>query len=121
MKTNGSERPRDAKWRKKCRMFEQQGGLCWYCKCLMVLVRGRADGIVLDPKIATFEHLISRLNPDKGLPNHSNEQRLVLACFECNQERSKLDQRKWKNRKYTKVGENEAAKRKWYRDHFNSL
>ena len=38
---------------------------------------------------ATIDHLFSRYNPDRQTPNLKNEKRLVLACWQCNQNRGK--------------------------------
>ena len=37
--------------------------------------------------MATVDHLISRYDPRRWLHTATNEQRKVLACFECNQRR----------------------------------
>ena len=37
--------------------------------------------------MATVDHLISRYDPRRWLHTRNNEQRKVLACFECNQRR----------------------------------
>ena len=39
--------------------------------------------------MATVDHLISRYDPRRWLHTATNEQRKVLACFECNQRRQK--------------------------------
>lgn len=39
--------------------------------------------------MATIDHLISRYDPRRWLHTATNEQRKVLACFECNQKRQK--------------------------------
>jgi len=41
--------------------------------------------------MATVDHLISRYDPRRWLRTPTNEQRKVLACFECNQRRQKKE------------------------------
>jgi len=39
--------------------------------------------------MATIDHLISRYDPRRWLRTPTNEQKKVLACFECNQRRQR--------------------------------
>jgi len=38
--------------------------------------------------MATVDHVISRLNPERWVKKKDGEQRKVLACFECNSKRA---------------------------------
>lgn len=68
--------------RKRRRLYDLQKGKCYYCGCRMRILQRRGT----PPKdMATFEHLDSKLNPERG--QHPGERRVVLACFACNQER----------------------------------
>lgn len=77
-------------WRakKRVRLFAEQNGLCYYCRCKMVLNNATHGGKFPD-NMATFEHLRDRLDPRRRRPNPSGEQRIVLACSRCNQERGR--------------------------------
>lgn len=70
------------RWWKRVRMFEQQEGLCFYCKNPMVLMFGHQGKQPED--LATIEHLRDRLHPERQAPLIGVEQRQVLACRKCN-------------------------------------
>lgn len=40
----------------------------------------------------TLEHLRTRYNPNRYLPNHNQEERTVLCCNKCNHERGKKEE-----------------------------
>jgi hypothetical protein len=62
---------------------------CHYCGQLMFLTSPSAKS--LPPNGATIEHRISRLNPARWRRKRPNEKRRVLACYECNHNRSELE------------------------------
>lgn len=64
---------------------------CYWCGCDTVFPNPGADNSPKANNLATIEHLRSRFREDRYEPNHTNEQRLVLACLECNNLRSKLE------------------------------
>jgi 5-methylcytosine-specific restriction endonuclease McrA len=70
------------------RRFDEQGGLCYYCKRPMI--RGPLDvtGKKQPNLLCTLEHLIDRLNPSRWDENHNSEKRYVAACAQCNHGRS---------------------------------
>ncbi len=79
------------KWMKRCRLFHEQDGKCHWCKCEMELTLRPKRGQVCQPNLATFEHLDDRLSPERG--KHPGERRVVLACWECNNQRAYVTQR----------------------------
>jgi hypothetical protein len=44
-----------------------------------------------DPLMATIDHVISRLDPRRWVKRQEGEVRKVLACFECNNNRSQAE------------------------------
>lgn len=69
------------KRRKIIRLYEQQEGLCFYCKSPMALEPRPADGKVAS-NLATIEHLTPRSRG--GTLRDSNT---VAACYQCNNDR----------------------------------
>jgi len=70
------------KRRKRARLYERQGGLCFYCKRLMVLAKGGDDGRC-PSDLATIEHL-----EPKSRGGTMSDANTVAACFWCNNDRS---------------------------------
>lgn len=67
-----------------------QNPRCYYCNRETVLTNEaflKRD--IINPRMATVEHLISRYHPKRWEKRKPGEIRKVLACFECNQARSK--------------------------------
>lgn len=80
-----------AKQRQLIRWFIQQNGLCWWCRRPMCLVVG--FHVKDRPKnMATFEHMDSRLSPNRGDGNWRKKN--VAACRECNERRAASEQRR---------------------------
>ena len=78
----------ESRWRKRVRLYFEQGGLCYYCREEMWLQRmpAQIEG-PLPKKLCTFEHLDDRFSPNRGkLPG---QKRVVAACAECNAKRGK--------------------------------
>jgi len=73
--------------KQKLRLYNENPH-CHWCGCLTILTN-EAHIKMPDPKMATVDHLISRYDPRRWLHTAANEQRKVLACFECNQRRQK--------------------------------
>lgn len=71
---------------KRDRLFSEQEGKCFYCKCQMIKVDGKHFG-TNPPNLATFEHLDGRFSKERGL--HQGERRVVLACHSCNQQKGR--------------------------------
>lgn len=78
---NGTEQLR----RRKRRLFERQEGRCFWCHCTMDFGVHRL-GRYMPPNLATIDHLDDRFSPERG--RHAGEQRTVLACWKCNNDRS---------------------------------
>lgn len=51
--------------------MEKQGGVCFYCGCVLTVALGRDD-------TATFDHVVPRSKGGQGPDN------LVAACLKCN-------------------------------------
>lgn len=59
---------------------------CYYCRVPTILPIAGVGDQPSFPTMATLEHLRSKLNPTKDDPKvHPQEERTVLACYECNQ------------------------------------
>ena len=67
------------------RMFEEHPFCHWCGRPLQLIER---NGGVARGDAATIDHVYSRLHPDRVTPCH-NEKRRVLACYKCNNERSR--------------------------------
>ena len=79
------------KRRKKTKLFQEQDGLCWYCKTEMILIFEQPKAKVPSPSnMATFEHLDDRFNQKRG--TRTGERRIVLACNKCNHAQGKQRQ-----------------------------
>lgn len=76
----------------KLKLFEECDK-CYYCKCQMILtnISSVSKGQSLPANAATIEHLVSRLSPHRWKKKLKGEKRKVLACYSCNQEKSKLE------------------------------
>lgn len=66
---------------------------CYWCGVETIFPEsGNAKGPQVG-NMATVEHLRSKFTRERYEPNHSNEQRLVLACLQCNGLRAKMEGR----------------------------
>jgi hypothetical protein len=74
------------KRRKTTALFAEQGGLCWWCGCETILMVGKPIQPVVRNR-ATIDHLRDRTNPTRSHPCIPGEKRIVMACWECNNER----------------------------------
>jgi hypothetical protein len=81
----------DKRRRQLQRLFNEQGGLCFYCRQAMVITP-HGPGKKVDPRKATTEHLDDRFNPVRGKHGGSGAVRHVAACYECNFERGRESQ-----------------------------
>ena len=74
----------------KLRLWEENPH-CFYCNRKTFLTN--IDNLKGHPKdlMATIEHKISRLSPYRWRTKLKGEKRKVLACYRCNQERSKKE------------------------------
>lgn len=78
------------KFRRKEILFERQNGRCFWCNCAMLLLpKGGATKRHQSNKanLATIDHLRSRYNSSRQEPSKNKEERTVLACHKCNNER----------------------------------
>jgi hypothetical protein len=74
------------KARHRAHLFLAQGGLCFWCRCRMVLPR-RCLPLSLK-NLCTIDHLYDRRDPNRREMPLYGIRRHVAACFECNQRRS---------------------------------
>ena len=74
--------------RTRARLFEEQGGRCYYCAAPMV-DRGVDAFGRLHPLQVTLDHVIPRARGGVNAPT----QNTVAACHRCNAERSTQDAR----------------------------
>lgn len=72
--------------KKRARLFELQGGICFWCKLPMRLLDTTGQNLSHQPKdMCTLDHLEPRWHPERG--THAGNYRLVAACFKCNNTR----------------------------------
>lgn len=79
MKKTDAER----KYDKKCKLYKEQGGFCYYCKKKMRL--NEKGGTKITDRTATIEHLYCK--GDLRRLCVSPEKKHVLACHKCNSTR----------------------------------
>jgi len=70
--------------RKRAHLHRRQGGRCYWCGCLTILIENNDPGNQPDD-LATLDHLDDRFSPERG--KRSGEWRIVMACRLCNNER----------------------------------
>lgn len=75
---SGGERLRRRRWR----LFGEQQGKCYWCKCEMVLM-WNCDPKIKPGNLATIDHLRDRFDATRTEPANG-DQRLVAACSDCN-------------------------------------
>ncbi len=78
--------------KKRVVLWYEQGGLCHWCRCPMILVEPNGKNR-LPPNACTIDHLRSRLDPTRREPARNQERRLVAACQRCNSARGSREQR----------------------------
>lgn len=79
------------KWRRKLMLMHRQKGSCYWCNCKMILLPvdlGRLRPL----NLATIDHLRDRFHPLRREPSRNCEERTVLACWRCNNERGSAAQ-----------------------------
>lgn len=75
------------KKRRRMRLYLEADGKCFWCGCDTVMPEGWYGHPETPPKnLATVDHLFERGKPGRVV-TAMGEQRLVLACWSCNQER----------------------------------
>ncbi|HYH14324.1 MAG TPA: hypothetical protein VD794_03835 [Flavisolibacter sp.] len=76
------------------RLYNYQDGLCYYCGNKTSLEINQEENIFL---AATIEHVYDRWDIRRGVTNET-----VLACYFCNQLKSRLDHaRRWQGFDYS--------------------
>jgi hypothetical protein len=64
---------------------------CHWCGRATVLTNVKEIKGKPNPLMATIDHLVSRYNPERWVEKKPGENRKVLACFECNNNRSSVE------------------------------
>lgn len=85
------------KRRRRCKLFLQQNGKCYYCKQDMILSFSERDMSL--KTLATLEHLDDKLSDSRGKYGVCGTERTVLACRDCNNHRFKISPEKYKRLK----------------------
>lgn len=81
------------------KLFDEQGGLCHWCKCQMVIdPESYARGGQLPRNTCTLDHLVHRMDPRRMYPA-GGEKRYVAACLGCNEARGAADKRFFRSKK----------------------
>jgi hypothetical protein len=74
--------------KRKIRLWNQDPH-CHWCGCLTELI---CDPEIkpgqVNPKMATVDHLRTKYDPNRWTNNNGKEERTVLACFKCNNDRA---------------------------------
>lgn len=73
--------------KRRAKLFIQQGGLCFWCKVQMVEYPPKRKRKAMPLDMCTIDHLRDRFDPNRRECNPRGEQRLVAACWECNNRR----------------------------------
>jgi hypothetical protein len=73
--------------RRRIALWHAQEGKCYWCHCDTVLVEPVAKRKEQPHNMATLDHLRSRFDPTRREKPKRGEQRLVMACQECNHRR----------------------------------
>lgn len=82
--------------RRRNYLFGKQNGKCHWCGCAMI----HWNDVKADPakqaknppkNLATLDHLRDRNHPGRAIPANG-EQRLVIACWQCNFDRGKTSE-----------------------------
>jgi hypothetical protein len=77
----------EKKRRRRAALFQQQGGLCFWCQCEMQLLPPVPRRKRMPKDLCTIDHLRDRYHPERRQRCKPGEQRLVAACWECNNRR----------------------------------
>lgn len=74
------------------KLWKEKKGKCYWCGVETDLPPRGVSHIRLPAITATIDHLRTRFDSSRQSPNNSNEERLVLACLECNAIRGRLNE-----------------------------
>lgn len=73
--------------RRRIQLFEEQEGLCWWCKVPMLLLPPMDKRKNMPKETCTLDHLFDRYHPERRRRPRPGERRYVAACLECNHRR----------------------------------
>ena len=74
------------------KLWNEEGGKCHWCSRETSLPPKGEAKVIPTPDLATLDHLRTRLDKNRQEPNVNNEQRTLLACWQCNNLRGRLHQ-----------------------------
>lgn len=75
--------------RRRAKLWHANDGRCFWCGVVTVLPAGAPRrGVPAPQNLATIDHLDDRYSPARG--TMKGEERTVLACGRCNNERQKI-------------------------------
>lgn len=77
--------PAQRKADKRQRLYDLQGGRCYWCKCEMDVATRHIDARTITDDAFTFDHLYENGTPERAAGNTE----VVGACYKCNQARQK--------------------------------
>ncbi len=88
--------------KRRTKAYEEQNGLCYYCRRPMLFFDIIPKGFI-SPRLCTLEHLRDRCDPNRGKKNHEGKREIyrVAACYECNQKQAIKTQKQANKRKST--------------------
>jgi hypothetical protein len=75
--------------RRRATLFKQQDGKCYWCECPMLFVAYIPKRQRMPKDLCTIDHLRDRFDPARRERCKPGEQRLVAACWECNNRRGR--------------------------------
>lgn len=78
---------------RRAKLYEEQNGLCYYCKGPMLLIEWQSNGKDKNkptpPDLCTLEHLFDRNDPIARKQNQ-DKKRWAAACYKCNNKQGAL-------------------------------
>jgi hypothetical protein len=80
-----SKRAKANKHNRRKRLFDEQAGLCHWCRKPMVLLSAEHRNASLPRNAATFDHVFPKWHERRWFnPRPSKPHPVVLACWSCN-------------------------------------
>lgn len=79
--------------KRRTKLWNEKNGLCYWCGVKTVLPPRGSNRHLPTNDLATLDHLRTRLDDLRQVPNTTNEERTVLSCWRCNGIRGALLQK----------------------------